>query len=86
MRTEDFDFELPRELIAQHPLEPREAARLLHVGSALADRTIADLPDLLRPGDLLVTNDTKVIPARLTGKRGTAGIEVTLHKAVNSRT
>lgn len=86
MRTEDFDFVLPRELIAQHPSEPREAARLLHVEAGLADHTIADLPELLQPGDLLVTNDTKVIPARLTGKRGTAGVEVTLHKAVNGQT
>lgn len=83
MRTDDFDFDLPRELIAQRPMEPREAARLLHVGAGLADRRIADLPTLLQPGDLLVTNDTKVIPARLTGKRGTTGIEVTLHKVVN---
>ncbi|NIA70118.1 tRNA preQ1(34) S-adenosylmethionine ribosyltransferase-isomerase QueA [Pelagibius litoralis] len=86
MRTEDFDFDLPRDLIAQHPVEPREAAGLLHVGAELADRRIADLPGLLRPGDLLVTNDTKVIPARLSGKRGTAGVEVTLHKAVNGLT
>src|SRR3546814_9938792 len=64
------------------PAEPRDGARLLHVGASgsatgLADRSIADLPDLLRPGDLLVTNDTKVIPARLAGRRGTAGVEVT---------
>ena len=86
MRTEDFDFDLPRDLIAQYPIEPRDAARLLHVGAGLTDRQIADLPDLLRPGDLLVTNDTKVIPARLTGKRGAATVEVTLHKAVNGST
>ncbi len=91
MRTDDFDFDLPRELIAQHPMEPRDQARLLHVGApgtqtGLADRRIADLPDLLRPGDLLVTNDTKVIPARLTGRRGTAGIEVTLHQALDGAT
>ena len=86
MRTEDFDFDLPRDLIAQHPMEPRDQARLLHVGDTLADRRIADLPDLLRPGDLLVTNDTKVIPARLTGKRGTAGVEVTLHQAIDGGT
>ncbi|HIC79794.1 MAG TPA: tRNA preQ1(34) S-adenosylmethionine ribosyltransferase-isomerase QueA [Kiloniellaceae bacterium] len=86
MRTDDFDFDLPRGLIAQHPIEPREAARLLHVGQTLADRTVAELPHLLRPGDLLVINDTKVIPARLTGTKGSASIEVTLHKAVDART
>ena len=82
MRTEDFDFDLPRALIAQHPVEPRDRARLLRVARGLSDHHVGDLPDLLRPGDLLVTNDTKVIPARLTGRRGTAGIEVTLHQAV----
>ena len=66
-------------------MEPREDAGLLRVAGGLSDHRIADLPDLLRPGDLLVTNDTKVIPARLSGKRGTAGVEVTLHKAVNGR-
>src|SRR3546814_16421139 len=89
MRTSDFDFDLPRGLIAQHPAEPRDGARLLHVGASgsatgLADRSIADLPDLLRPGDLLVTNDTQVIPDRLAGRRGPAGVEVTLHQAVEA--
>ena len=81
MHLDDFDFALPRELIADRPCEPREAARLLHIPAAghLADRHIFDLPDLLRPGDLLVCNDTKVIPARLEGKRGAATVEVTLH-------
>jgi S-adenosylmethionine:tRNA ribosyltransferase-isomerase len=86
MRTSDFDFHLPRGLIAQHPDEPRDTARLLQVGATLADRSVAELPDLLRPGDLLVTNDTKVIPARLAGRRGTAGVEVTLHQAVDGAT
>ena len=82
MRTDLFDFELPKELIAQHPIKPREAARLLSVsvGGPLGDHRIGDLPDLLRPGDLLVLNDTKVLPTRLTGRRGEARIEVTLHK------
>lgn len=82
MHLDDFDFPLPRELIADHPCEPREAARLLHVpaGQGLADRRIADLPELLRPGDLLVCNDTKVIPARLVGRRGAAVVEVTLYR------
>ena len=80
MRVDAFDFELPRELIADHPAEPRESARLLVVGDALLDRHIADLPKLLRRGDLLVFNDTRVIPARLLGRRGAATIEVTLHR------
>jgi S-adenosylmethionine:tRNA ribosyltransferase-isomerase len=80
MRLEDFDFPLPRELIADRPAEPRESARLLVLPAAglPADRHIADLPKLLRPGDLLVFNDTKVIPARLVGRRGLAAVEVTL--------
>ena len=80
MRLSDFDFDLPRELIADRPIEPREAARLLVLPASgdLVDRHIADLPELLRPGDLLVFNDTKVIPARLVGRRGQATVEVTL--------
>jgi S-adenosylmethionine:tRNA ribosyltransferase-isomerase len=80
MRLANFDFDLPRELIADRPSEPRDAARLLVVParSELADRHIADLPELLRPGDLLVSNDTKVIPARLVGQRGAATVEITL--------
>jgi S-adenosylmethionine:tRNA ribosyltransferase-isomerase len=81
MRVELFDFNLPTHLIAQHPVQPRDAARLLMVGSeALDDRRVGELPDLLRPGDLLVFNDTRVIPARLRGRRGEAAIEVTLHQ------
>src|ERR1700739_1714938 len=82
MRLDDFDFELPRRLIADHPCEPRDAARLLVIPASggLQDRWIIDLPALLRPGDLLVFNDTKVIPARLIGRRGTAAIEVTIHR------
>jgi S-adenosylmethionine:tRNA ribosyltransferase-isomerase len=80
MRLADFDFDLPRELIADRPAEPRDAARLLVVPATggFADRHVGDLPDLLRPGDLLVCNDTKVIPALLVGKRGAATIEITL--------
>ena len=81
LRTDDFDFELPPELIAQHPVAPRDAARLLVIGEALQDRCVRDLPELLRPGDLLVVNDTRVLPTRLAGRRGTARIEATLHKA-----
>jgi S-adenosylmethionine:tRNA ribosyltransferase-isomerase len=81
LRVDLFDFELPRELIAERPAEPREAARLLRVREGgLEDRRVADLPLLLRAGDLLVFNDTKVIPARLVGRRGDATVEVTLHK------
>jgi S-adenosylmethionine:tRNA ribosyltransferase-isomerase len=80
MRVDDFDFELPKHLIADHPVEPRDAARLLVVGAALEDRGMLDLPKLLRPGDLLVSNDTRVIPARLVGRRGAARVEVTLHR------
>ena len=83
MDVDLFDFELPRELIAERPVAPRDAARLLHVTSGgLADHVIRDLTELLRPGDVLVSNDTRVIPARLFGKRGEAGVEVTLHERV----
>jgi S-adenosylmethionine:tRNA ribosyltransferase-isomerase len=82
MRAADFDFDLPRELIAPHPCEPREAARLLLIpaSGSFEDRQIKDLPRLLRPNDLLVFNDTKVIPARLVGHRGEAVIEITLYR------
>ncbi|MCK5745340.1 MAG: S-adenosylmethionine:tRNA ribosyltransferase-isomerase, partial [Oricola sp.] len=87
MRVDLFDFELPPERIALEPASPRGSARLLCVrGSGLEDRIVRDLPSLLRPGDLLVANDTKVIPAQLFGAReGRTGgepvaIEATLHK------
>jgi len=81
MRVDLFDYHLPDDRIARFPARPRDAARLLDLtGPRLADRTVADLPDLLRPGDLLLANDTRVIPARLDGRRGDAKIEVTLHK------
>jgi S-adenosylmethionine:tRNA ribosyltransferase-isomerase len=79
MNVDNFDFELPRELIATAPASPRDSARLLHVGpEGLTDAVVRDLADFLRPGDLLVSNDTKVIPARLAGRRGEAAIEITL--------
>ena len=78
MRTDLFDFELPQELIAQAPAEPRDAARLLLVGERLAEATVRDLPELLRPGDLLVLNDTRVLPTRFFGRRGDVPVEVTL--------
>jgi S-adenosylmethionine:tRNA ribosyltransferase-isomerase len=76
----DFDFHLPPERIAQHPAIPRDSARLLVVGDVLADRTVRDLPDLLRPGDLLVVNDTRVIPAQLLARRGAARVGITLDR------
>ncbi len=81
MRVDLFDFELPPERIALRPARPRDAARLLLVeGGSLSDRTVADLPALLRGGDVLVFNDTRVIPAQLEGRRGEAAIGATLHK------
>ncbi|MEX0329123.1 MAG: tRNA preQ1(34) S-adenosylmethionine ribosyltransferase-isomerase QueA [Ruegeria sp.] len=70
MKLSDFDFDLPEDLIATRPAQPRSSARLLVANSgAVQDRQVLDLPDLLRPGDRLVLNDTKVIPARLSGRR-----------------
>ena len=66
MRVDLFDFELPRELIAARPADPRDSSRLLRIGEqGLDDRRFADLPELLTPGDMLVFNDTRVIPVRL---------------------
>lgn len=76
MRTEDLDFPLPERLIALHPLPQRAASRLLAVrcaGGAWEHRTVRELPELLRPGDLLVYNDTRVVPARLVGRRAGGG-------------
>jgi S-adenosylmethionine:tRNA ribosyltransferase-isomerase len=84
MKVDLFDFDLPARFIADRPAVPRDAARLLEVGRGLSDHTVRDLPDLLRPGDLLVFNDTRVIPARLFGRRGAARIEVTLHRMVDA--
>src|SRR5260370_35837654 len=87
MHLADFDFALPRELIADRPAEPRETARLLVLPAAggIIDRHIGDLPLLLRPGDLLVFNDTKVIPARLVGRRGLATIDIPLARDLGGR-
>jgi S-adenosylmethionine:tRNA ribosyltransferase-isomerase len=77
MRTDDLDFHLPPELIAQHPPAERAASRLLHYTRAtrtIAHRTFADLPALLRPGDLLVFNDTRVVPARFMLQKETGGL------------
>jgi len=78
MRVADFDYDLPPEAIAQRPAVPRDSARLLVVGDTLEDRGVRDLPALLRPGDVMVFNDTRVIPSRLAGRRGEARIEATL--------
>ncbi len=85
MRVDIFQFNLPPERIANEPATPRESAKLLHITppNRFEDKTIADLPDLLRPTDVLVFNDTKVIPARIYGKRGEAQIEATLLKQIN---
>ncbi len=81
MRVDLFDFDLPAELIALRPAKPRDSARLLLVeGDEISDRAVLDLPNLLRPGDVLVFNDTRVIPAQLEGRRGEASIGATLHK------
>jgi S-adenosylmethionine:tRNA ribosyltransferase-isomerase len=86
MRVDLFDFELPQERIALRPARPRDSARLLLVrGEEIADRQVLDLPQLLEPGDVLVFNDTKVIPAQLEGKRGDASIGATLHKREGPR-
>ncbi len=86
MRVDLFDFDLPAELIALRPAKPRDSARLLLVeGGEIVDKTIPDLPKLLRPGDMLVFNDTRVIPAQLEGVRGEARIGATLHKREGPR-
>ena len=85
MKTADFDFDLPPDCIAEHPAKPRDAARLLDVAERLHDRIVRDLPALLEPGDLMVVNDTRVIPARLDGRRGEVRVEITLHKREGER-
>ena len=87
MRVDLFDFDLPPERIALRPVAPRDAARMLCVSGAgsLADRHVGDLPSLLRAGDCLIFNDTRVIPAQLEGKRGEAKIGATLHKRIDLR-
>jgi S-adenosylmethionine:tRNA ribosyltransferase-isomerase len=88
MRVDDFDFDLPNERIALRPARPRDSARLLHVAGRegpFADLSVRDLPGLLRAGDVLVFNDTRVIPAQLEGRRGEARIGATLHKRIDLR-
>ena len=86
MRVDLFDFELPQQRIALRPARPRDSARMLLVdGGHMEDRVVSDLPDLLAPGDVLVFNDTRVIPAQLEGRRGDAKIGATLHKREGPR-
>ena len=87
MRVDDFNFDLPPERIALRPVAPRDAARMLCVdgGGGLDDRRVADLPSLLRAGDCMIFNDTRVIPAQLEGTRGDARIGATLHKRIDLR-
>ena len=85
MRTSDFDYHLPAELIAQYPPQVRSAGRLLCMGSGtgIKHKNITDLPALLRDGDLLVMNNTRVFPARLTGKKATGGrVELLVERIV----
>jgi S-adenosylmethionine:tRNA ribosyltransferase-isomerase len=89
MKVDDFDFELPPESIALHPVEPRDSARMLVVrqGTAMVDGHVRDLLSILRAGDVLVVNDTRVLPAELTGSRVRgelrAGVSFNLHKRVD---
>lgn len=94
MRVSDFDFDLPEDRIALRPASPRDSAKMLIVcpGSEpeLGDRHVTDLPDMLRAGDVLVVNNTKVIPAQLSGRRVGRGdpaprIDVTLHKRIDAK-
>ena len=88
MRVDLFDFDLPPENIALRPVRPRDAARMLVVRGASApfdDAGVRDLPAMLRAGDVLVFNDTRVIPAQLEGRRGEARIGATLHKRIDLR-
>ena len=84
MRLDDFDYELPASAIAHHPVTPRHSARLLNLmAGEVSDARVMDLPALLNADDVLVVNNTKVIPARLIGKRGEATISITLHQQVS---
>lgn len=86
MRVDLFDFDLPPGRIALRPASPRDSARLLLLdGDVMADRLVRDLPTLLRSGDCLVFNDTRVIPAQLEGRRGKAHVGATLHKREGPR-
>ena len=86
MKISDFDFHLPPNLIAQEPYNPRDGAKLLSVGSTLEDKLITDLLEILSAGDMLVFNDTKVIPCRLNGQQNNLTLKLpftNLYQAMN---
>ncbi|KAA8918321.1 tRNA preQ1(34) S-adenosylmethionine ribosyltransferase-isomerase QueA, partial [Xanthomonas sontii] len=89
MKKSDFHYDLPEDLIAQEPLAERSASRLLLVPpapAAFADRHVRDLPELLRAGDLLIFNDTRVIPARLFGQKSTGGrVEILIERLLGGQ-
>src|SRR5258706_7700198 len=86
LSIDDFDYELPSDLIAQHPSETRSGSRLLCVGASLAGRRFSELPWLLDAGDLLVFNDTRVIKARLPGEKSSGGrVEVLIERVLSER-
>ncbi len=80
MKISLFDYDLPKDRIAFAPAEPRDRAKLLHVGATLCDRVVLDLPKLLNPGDVIVFNDSKVIPARLFATVDNKPVEILLHR------
>ncbi|MEP6880799.1 MAG: S-adenosylmethionine:tRNA ribosyltransferase-isomerase, partial [Dokdonella sp.] len=88
MKKSDFNFDLPPALIAQQPLAERSASRLLLLDAAqtsMSDRQLRELPELLRAGDLLVFNDTRVLPARLFGRKETGGsVEILIERVIGS--
>jgi len=86
MLVDLFDFHLPKENIALRPAVPRDSARMLIVQDEITHTSVGNLADYLLPGDILVFNDTKVIPGRLIGKRGEAKVQITLHKKEDSTT
>src|SRR5258705_5576856 len=84
LSIDDFDYELPSDLIAQHPGETRSGSRLLCVGASLADRRFSELPQLLDSGDLLIFNDTRVIKARFAGEKASGGrVEMLIERALS---
>ena len=87
LKTSDFDFHLPSELIANQPANPRDSARMLvWKDQKITDKNVSDLASFLDEGDVLVLNDTKVIKAKLVGKRGEVKVEINLHKNLNNQT
>ncbi len=87
LKTSDFDFHLPQELIANAPANPRDSAKMLVFRNGeISDKKVSDLAEFFEEGDVLVLNDTKVIKAKLTGKRGEAKVEINLHKQIKDGT